>query len=118
MNKFQVVFYEKENGDCPMIEFLDSLDVKKRAKVLRTIEILENNGNDLREPYSKLIGEGIFELRVKQGSDIMRVLYFFYVGRKIIITHGFVKKTQKTPQCEITRALNCKMDYFRRFQYE
>ena len=118
MNKFQVVFYEKENGNCPMIEFLDSLDVKKRAKVLRTIEILENNGNDLREPYSKLIGEGIFELRVKQGSDIMRVLYFFYVGRKIIITHGFVKKTQKTPQSEITRALMCRRDSFRTLQYE
>lgn len=118
MNKFQVDFYEKENGDCPMIEFLDSLDIKKRAKILRTIDILEKNGNDLREPYSKLLGEGIFELRVKQGSDIVRALYFFCVGRKIIITHGFVKKTQKTPQSEITRALMCRRDYFRRFQYE
>ena len=43
-------------------------------------------------------GEGIFELRAKVGSDITRVLYFFYVERHIILTNGFIKKTQKTPR--------------------
>ena len=118
LNNFCIDFYEKENGFCPMIEFLEALDIKKRAKVLRTIDILEKNGNDLREPYSKPLGEGVFELRINQGSDTIRVLYFFFVGRKIIITHGFVKKTQKTPQYEITKAIVYRSDYLRRNKYE
>ena len=55
----------------------------------------------LREPYSKHLDDGIFELRCKFGSDITRVLYFFYYEGKIILTNGFVKKTQKTPKEEI-----------------
>lgn len=51
-----------------------------------------------REPYSKHLDDGIFELRCKFGSDITRVLYFFYYEGKIILTNGFVKKTQKTPK--------------------
>ena len=84
------------------------------AKVLRTIDLLEEHGNDLRVPYSKAISNGIFELRTKQGSDITRVFYFFFAGNKAIITNGFVKKTQKTPQSEIAIATKYKEDYDRR----
>lgn len=118
MNYFYVEFYEKENGSCPMQMFLDSLDKKKRAKILRMIDLLEKNGNELREPYSKLLKKDIFELRIKQGTDIFRVLYFFYVGKNIIITHGFRKKTQKTPQGEIARVIRYREDYLRRNKYE
>ena len=71
------------------------MDKKLRAKLADTIMILQDNGYELREPYSKHISEGIFELRAKQGSDITRVMYFFYVDRHIILTNGFIKKTQK-----------------------
>lgn len=57
----------------------------------------------LREPFSKPLGEGIFEVRAKQETDISRVLYFFVVGKKVILTNGFVKKTQKTPPREIEK---------------
>ena len=87
--------YEKENGEQPAKEFMLSLDKKLRAKLADTIMILQDNGYELREPYSKHISEGIFELRAKQGSDITRVMYFFYVDRHIILTNGFIKKTQK-----------------------
>ena len=70
-------FYRSENGNCPVVEFLDSLDEKMRAKVLRLVLLLEQNGNELREPYSKALEEGIFELRAQQGNNITRVLYFF-----------------------------------------
>ncbi len=116
MNYFKVDFYKKENGQCPILDFLYTLDQKKRAKVLRMIEILERNGNELREPYSKALGEGIFELRIKQGTDTVRVLYFFYIGKRIIITNGFTKKTAKTPQSEIEKAIKYRKDYFRREQ--
>lgn len=67
------------------------------AKLLGTLSLLETNGTQLREPYSKSLGDGIFELRAKQSSNITRILYFFVVGHQIILTNGFVKKTQKTP---------------------
>ena len=76
--------------------------------------MLETNGADLREPYSKYLNEGIFELRAQVGSDISRVLYFFMVGKKAILTHGFVKKTQKTPPSEIDRAKKYKDEYLSR----
>ena len=85
-----------------------------RAKMSDTISILQDNGYELREPYSKHLSEGIFELRAKVGSDITRVLYFFYVERHIILTNGFIKKTQKTPPKEIERAKKYRADYLRR----
>ena len=114
MPRFEVDFYEKENGEQPAKEFLLSLDKKLRAKLADTIMILQDNGYELREPYSKHISEGIFELRAKQGSDITRVMYFFYVDRHIILTNGFIKKTQKTPQSEIEKAKRYRSDYLKR----
>ncbi|MDO4458585.1 MAG: type II toxin-antitoxin system RelE/ParE family toxin [Clostridia bacterium] len=114
MSKFEVEFYEKENGQEPAKEFILSLDTKMRAKVLSIISVLQDNGNELREPYSKYLSEGIFELRAKVGSDISRVLYFFVVDKRIILTNGFIKKTQKTPKSEIERAKEYRADYLRR----
>ena len=73
-------------------------------KVLGIINVLEEKGNQLREPYSKHLDDGIFEIRGKVGTDITRVLYFFYYGKKIIITNGFIKKAQETPRKEIKLA--------------
>ena len=79
LSKFEVNFYKQENGDCPVKQFLDSLDNKMKAKILKMIKLLQQNGNELREPYSKFLGDGIFELRVKQATDITRILYFFVI---------------------------------------
>ena len=62
----------------------------------------------------KHLSEGIFELRAQAGSDISRVLYFFYVDQHIILTNGFIKKTQKTPPQEIERAKKYRADYLSR----
>lgn len=114
MDRFEVEFYEDANGKQPAKEFLLGLDTKMRAKMLNTIAILQDNGYELREPYSKHLSEGIFELRAKVGSDISRVLYFFFVDRHIILTNGFVKKTQKTPPAEIKKAKDCRKEYLSR----
>ena len=97
MKKFTVIAYEKENGEVPVEKFLDSVNSKMRAKIFGILHILQEKGNMLREPYSKHLDDGIFELRCKVGNDITRVLYFFYYEGQIILTNGFVKKTQKTP---------------------
>ncbi len=114
MQEFDIIFYDLPNGIEPAKEFIISLEIKMRAKMLRSIEMLQNNGYELREPYSKYLNEGIFELRAKVGSDISRVLYFFVVGKKVILTNGFIKKTQKTPHSEIEKAKMYRTEYLKR----
>ena len=111
---FEIIFYDRPDGTEPVREFLDSLDVKMRAKMVREIELLAFNGPELREPYSKSVGDGIFELRAKVGSDITRVLYFFFIGRKIILTNGFIKKSNRTPPGEKDKAINYRAEYMSR----
>lgn len=117
-NKFTVEFYETKSGDIPCLEFLNSLETKLRAKAFRDLNLLEEKGTELRLPYSEHLDDGIFELRTKQGSNIIRTLYFFFVGSKIIVTHGFRKKTQKTPPEEIKKAKDYRKDYIARHPKE
>ena len=114
MGCFKVNYYKKANGVCPIFEFLESLDLKMKAKTFRLIMFLEQNGNDLREPYSKYLGDGIFELRVKQENNISTVLYFFLVEGEIVLTNGFIKKTSKTPVSELELAKKYRKDYINR----
>lgn len=73
---WNVEFYEKDDGEIPVRDFLKSLDKKMRAKAVREIEILEEMGTALREPYSKPVQDGIFELRIKFSGDIARIFNF------------------------------------------
>lgn len=111
---YEVEYYELPDGSRPAEEFILEQDVKMRAKIFMALEFLEEKGPMLREPFSKPLGDGIFEVRAKQGTDISRVLYFFVVGQKVILTNGFVKKTQKTPPREIERAKKYRADYRQR----
>ena len=113
-SRFNVKFYDKSDGTKPAKEFILGLEPKMKAKMLRIIDMLEANGTDLREPYSKHLDDGIFELRAKVGTDISRVLYFFVIRRRVVLTHGFIKKTQKTPPVEIERAKNYRTEYLSR----
>ena len=111
---YTVEYYETEDGTRPAEDFILAQDTKMRAKLLTMLAFLEEKGPALREPYSKPLGDGIFEVRAKQSSDITRVLYFFVVGQKAILTNGFVKKTARTPPAEIERAKRYRTDYQRR----
>lgn len=114
MKNLEVIFYAKPDGTEPAKEFLLELEPKMRAKMVKTIELLRENGTDLREPYSKPIDGGIFELRAKVGSNITRVLYFFIRGGNVILTNGFVKKEAKTPESEKDLARKYRADYLTR----
>lgn len=111
---FMVEFYETEDGKKPVEDFLDSLDNKTASKMLGLMELLEEKGDGLRMPYSKHLGNGIFELRCKLGTNNTRALYFFYYGGKIVITNGFVKKTQRTPPSEIKLSKHRREEWIKR----
>lgn len=111
---FEIEFYETASGDKPAEEFIDEQEKKMQAKIFRMIGLLKENGSNLRMPYSEHLSEGIFQIRAQAGSDISRVLYFFVVGKKIILTNGFTKKTQETPPAEIELAKKYRADYLNR----
>lgn len=115
MGTFIIEFYTKENGDEPAKDFMFSLDAKMKAKILKILDLLELNGPAVRLPYSEHLDDGIFEIRANQSTNTSRVLYFFTIGKKIILTNGFIKKSQKTPVREIELAKRYRADYERRF---
>ena len=109
-----VDLYEFIDGKSPIKEFIDSLDDKKHSKVIRNIELLENNGKYLTMPYSRHLNEGIFELRTSISNTAIRILYFYTKDNKAVLTNGFIKKTIKTPKKEIELAKKYQYDYTRR----
>ncbi|MCL2881713.1 MAG: type II toxin-antitoxin system RelE/ParE family toxin [Coriobacteriia bacterium] len=111
---YEIEYYTRANGEQPVQVYLDSLNTKLEAKTAYMIDLLERNGAALREPDSKHLEDGIFELRTKFGSDSGRVLFFFFVEKRIVLTHGFLKKINKTPRREIAKAKRFRSDYLER----
>lgn len=107
---YEILFYIKANGECPIDGFLDSVPVKARAKIEKWLQLLEECGPDLPRPYADTVRDKIRELRVIFGSNQYRLLYFFFAD-KIILTHGFIKKSQKVPEEEIERAIRLMKDF-------
>lgn len=114
MEHFNVEFYESPDGTYPAEAFIQEQDTKMQAKLYRLIELLEMEGNRLGLPYSRPLQDGIYELRAQQGSNATRLLYFFVIGRRVILTNGFVKKTRKTPHGEIEIARKRRDDFLTR----
>lgn len=113
---FHIKYYETERGQKPVEEFIDALEEGMQVKVLRQISLLKEYGNKLREPHSSAIGNGIYELRIIESGNIVRIFYFFRIGKTIIMTNGIVKKTQKLPVLAMKLAEQYKKDYERRNQ--
>jgi len=85
---------------------------KVKAKIVWTFELIEEV-QKVPEVYLKHItsSDGLYEIRVKQGSNIYRIFCFFDKGKLIVIANGFQKKSQKTPRKEIEMALKIKDEY-------
>ena len=112
---WDIEYYQKENGEIPIEDFLLSLNPKLRAKAYSDIMLLKHLGINIRAPYSSPIQgdkyRGLFELRTKFSSDITRIFYFLYDQNKFVLLHGFVKKTNKTLERELELAMKYKKDY-------
>lgn len=116
MKEFELKFYTKSNGDCPVSDFLASLNKVMRFKMMHSMDLLELFGNRPKGDYSKFVEDGIFEVRAQTRTDITRILYFFDANRQIVLTNGFVKKTQKTPASELETAKRYRADYLARYK--
>jgi phage-related protein len=75
------------------------------ARFIRYAERMELFGPDLGMPHTRAMGDGLFELRLKAGEGIARVFYCTLIGRRIVVLHNFVKKTEKTPAKELRIAI-------------
>ena len=114
MEKVGFESYCRINGHDEFLEWLVTLPKKDSAKLLRLIEETEKQGLLIaqRMKWVKQIDKNLYELRSKVGSNIQRVIYFHVVDGRYVITHGFTKKTAKTPRKEILRAKAIREEWF------
>jgi len=109
-----IIFYKTVDGKCPVQEFLDSLSGKVAQKIAWVLRLLEDLEIVPSFYFKKLVGtEEIWECRIQFGSNAYRIFCFF-IDNTIVLTHGFLKKTQKTPIHEIERAVAYRRDFLRR----
>ena len=95
---WQVDFFVDERGGAPVEEYLTSLPVQHRAKVLALIKMLEQEGPKLPFPYSSQVRGKLRELRTQQGKDKLRILYFGDARRVFVLLHGIVKRSAQLPE--------------------
>ncbi len=108
----KIIFYRTANDQCPVEYFLDCLPPKAAQKVVWVLQLTVQLNRVPTRYFCKLQGqEDLWECRIKLGSNIYRI-FAFWDANKIILTHGFVKKSQKTPYLEIERAKSYQKDYW------
>jgi len=109
-----VIFYRTVDGKCPVQEFIDSLPGKVAQKIVWVLRLLEDLEIVPSSYFKKLVGtEEIWECRIQFGSNAYRIFCFF-MDNSVVLTHGFVKKSQRTPMNEIERAEAYRKDFLRR----
>lgn len=106
-------FYIEVNGTSPVEEFLDTLDLKTRARFRWSMEQLRVRNVRAREPLVKHLDGDLWELREESQTNIYRIVYFFFTGRHIVFLHGFQKKSQKTPRKELELAMRRYSDFLK-----
>lgn len=99
-----VEFYIDERGRSPVEEFLESLDDKTRARFGWSMDQLRLRNVQAREPLVRHLEGDLWELREESRTNIYRIVYFFLSGRRIVLLHGFQKKSQRTPPAELETA--------------
>ena len=106
--KIRTVTFYKEY----FAEFFINQREKVQDKITWTLDLIEQL-EKVPETYLKHIEstDGLYEIRVKHGSDIFRIFCFFDKGKLIVLANGYQKKTQMTPKKEIDKALKIKQEY-------
>lgn len=108
---YNIYFYKTRRDDYPVNDFINKLDKKSQAKILKHIDLLQIHGPNLLRPYADHIEGKIRELRVRISADNIRILYFFFLSGNIILLHAFRKKSNEVPQREIDQAKRNMSDF-------
>ena len=115
---YKIEFYEKQDGESNVWDFLESLRIKgetsKDARIQYNQIVFYIDCTNLPANITKHIEEDIWELR--PGNN--RVFYFYYDQKTYVLLHHFRKKSQNTPKREITRAKEERDDYIRQKEAE
>ncbi|WP_460017159.1 type II toxin-antitoxin system RelE/ParE family toxin [Lactovum odontotermitis] len=107
-NKRKTTFrpLRRKDGSSEFEDFYEALPAKDKHKLLLIINQTELDGLQIamRQKWVKKLDKNLYELRSKVATNIQRAFYFQNVGNEFLITHGFTKKSQETPQREINHA--------------
>jgi phage-related protein len=116
--KREIIFYATEVGDKPVEEFLANLEPAARAKVVRALEMLRTMPVVPGKFWQKISGsQNMWEVRAEYAGNIYRVLATTAKGNRVILLHGFQKKSQKTPRQDMEIAQQRQKRYFQRYDY-
>jgi hypothetical protein len=113
---WRVEFFVDEQDRAPVEDFLASLPMAHRAKLLALIRMLEHEGPSLPFPYCSQVRGKLRELRTQQGKDNLRLFYFGDARRTFILLHGIVKRSRKAPEQDIRIAEQRMQSHARRIE--
>ena len=111
---WNIEYYQSEAGRSPVAVFIDSLDVRSKARVARTLDLLEEFGVSLGMPYARHIEKQLWELRIQHGRNRYRIIYSLAASQTFVLLHGFTKKTGPVPREDIEIAKRRRDDYLSR----
>ncbi len=104
-DEWTIEYYVDESGHIPVRDFLGGLDRQTYARFVWSLEQVRVRNVRAREPLVRHLEGKIWEIREESNTNLYRILYFFFSGRRIVLLHGFTKKTQKLPHRELDVAL-------------
>ncbi len=105
MVRWKIEFYQSKSGNPVVYDWFLAQSVKVKARFAQIFDLLQDKGTSVGMPYVRpIVNTKLYEIRVEQSTNIYRIFYFAYTGRRFILLHGFQKKTQKTPKKEIELA--------------
>jgi len=116
--RWKVELYERSDGKSPVTEFIEEQSPKNQAKVFAELDDMVEFGLMPRGNKLKHLEGKLWELRFRGIGHQFRFIYFAHTDKKIIVLHGFSKKTRKTPRRELNTAHRRLQDYLDRCNLE
>src|SRR5258706_1339692 len=111
--QWRILFFETNEGKSPVYDFIKKQQPQARSKITHLTDLLSQYGNMLGLPHSKVLGDGLHELRIR-GKEEIRIFYCFMQQKTICFLHAFKKQTQKTPLKELHIALQREKEVIKR----
>jgi phage-related protein len=111
----EVIFYMELDGSVPVLDWFEEVGHRDRRAVEKCaarIDMLRQQGHDLRRPIADYLRDGIHELRTNAGRVQYRILYFFHGKNAVVLAHGLVKEKQ-VPNADIERAISRRLEFDR-----